>query len=82
MVTYKVVPGPVSVQGSAVMGALNAGTSQELGKAASAFQAIIESEAQQGWEFVCFDDTTVHNACLWCLSKTTTDIKLLVFKRS
>ena len=50
-------------------------------KAARAYELIISREAEAGWEFLCFDSTTVNQVA--CCNNQTFVRKLLVFvKRS
>jgi hypothetical protein len=79
MAQYKVVPGPVSVQGNKIFGAFTLGSQIE--RAAETFGEIISRETAAGWNLVCIDSTSVHTACLWVLSKQETEMKILVFSK-
>ncbi len=79
MAQYKVIPGPVSVQGNQIFGAFMVG--DEVKRAAESFGEIISRESAAGWRLVCIDSTSVHTALCWCLSKKETEMKLLVFSK-
>lgn len=70
--TYRVLPAP-----TAIATAGGAATT----KAAQTYEGMIQAQAQQGWTFVCFDSTVVHNSeCFGC-SNNTIHIKLMVFSQ-
>jgi uncharacterized protein YbdZ (MbtH family) len=79
MAQYKVVPGPVGIQGSKIFGAVMKET--QIDRAAETFSSIISRESAAGWRLVCIDSTSVSTACFWFLSKEVTDMKLLVFTK-
>lgn len=70
--TYRVVPAPTAI--STAGGAA-------LSKAAQTYQGMIEAQAREGWTFVCFDSTVVHNSECCGLSNNTIHIKLMVFSQ-
>jgi len=48
-------------------------------QAAATYSALINTEAAAGWQFVCFDSTTIHTT--YCCQAHVTNIKLLVFSK-
>lgn len=81
MATYKVVPGPVGVQGDQCTGLFSAGSAKDTARAAGLVWNIIGEEATDGWVFHSMETTTVHNRCLGMFCATETEMKLLIFVR-
>lgn len=69
---YKIIPAPLGIKASG----------PQLGaQAANAYAALLNEQAGQGWEFVCFDATTVTEVVCGCCDGNKMTIKLVVFRR-
>lgn len=69
---YRVVPAPEFVQASG---------KAALQKAATAYEAIIQNNASQGWTFHSMDSTVVQGKCCFVLPTAPVQMKILIFSR-
>lgn len=77
MSQYRVIPGPVATGSAGIMSMIFGPNTNTSG---SAIQAIIEAQANEGYELVTINDQIASGKCCFIIPKNV-NVKLLVFKK-